>query len=1078
MNDADRKATVSATKGAYHVTNRFKMTRAFFSGGAAVQALALLGAGVGMTAVAAPAMAQDYTSGAISGTVTDADGKSVGGSTVTITSVAQGTVRTATTSASGSFLINGLPVGAYNVAVDSAGSPKWRADGVSILASQTAQLTVQLAAAGGTDIVVTGTRAVTSFSGATSGLNIDVSDFIKTRPLGRDLTSIVLLAPGVTVGNSSNATFNGLPSIGGGSVAENAYYLNGLNLTNFDNYLGGATVPFYFYKSVEVKDGGQPAEYGRATGGIVNATTKSGTNEFIAAVHIDWAPNFLRSKSDDLLSASTNPDGSVSTTRSTNRQYDRADSLLTTVEAGGPIIKDRLFVYGMAQFTRTTSLVNSPLAGLAYRYKNDDPFWGVKVDAYPIDSQHLEFTIFDTRNTNQRSDLAYSATNNVPSYGSAAAVTNFYGGGLNFVGKYTGRMTDWLTVSAAYGRVKDRFDNASVAGAGNLPYFANSSGVTTYGVANGGLYNGQAITSSPSAYNTERKFFRADADISFHLLGDHHIRGGYDQEVNTLNHVSTDNGGAYQFANGAISAAAYNALLGNGGINYFARAANAIGPVIELNYFNTGGTFRAKNKAYYVQDEWKVTDRMTLDLGARRDDFLLNKPSGLPLENLKGNYAPRVSATYQLFGNKSGKIYASYGWYFDPIASNTAYREGSPSYYFRQRYQFQGVNPTTGLPILGALVTNQGPYQTACPFALVPNGAVTNCSVTGNGNDIATGQGFDANLKATRESEITAGYQQRLGLWSFGLSYIHRHLDRTAEDSAIDAAVNSYCAANNIVAHSTTTGAAIPCTDIWSGFNQYVVNNPGSPITVNLLAPGTDLNNRTVTFTAAQLGYGPAKRTYDAVTLEFERKWNGVFSLGGSYTLSKSKGNIEGGVESDFGQADTGITQDFDQPGFVPGSYGNLPNDHRHQIKLFGTVALNDAFTMGLNTQIESPHSFSCFGFNPSDAFANVYGAASHYCNGVLSPRGTASQSDWFYTVNLQLRYTVKVDEKRNIAFRADVFNLTNAQAILNRYQFGDLDVVTGANGLPSSYIPDPNYGQTTLYQPPRYVRLGVDISF
>src|SRR3546814_6189045 len=80
-------------------------------------------------------------------------------------------------------------------------------------------------------------------------------------------------------------------SLGGASVAENAYYINGLNITNFDNYLGSAPVPFEFFRSVEVKTGGYQAEYGRATGGIINAVSKAGTNDLTVGLHLKWEPD-------------------------------------------------------------------------------------------------------------------------------------------------------------------------------------------------------------------------------------------------------------------------------------------------------------------------------------------------------------------------------------------------------------------------------------------------------------------------------------------------------------------------------------------------------------------------------------------------------------------------------------------------------------------------------------------------------------------------------------------------------------------------------------------------------------------
>ncbi|WP_169829189.1 TonB-dependent receptor [Tsuneonella mangrovi] len=1071
------------------------LRKRILASGSAMQALALLGAGLTASAVmVAPAHAQDYTSAAISGTVTGESGTPVAGATVTLTSTDTGTVRTATTSSTGSYRFAGLQPGSYDLEISAQGLSPYQAQGIKILAGQTANVPVALNSSSNV-IVVSGTRAVQAFTGTTTGLNVDVSDFISDKPLGRSLQSVILLAPGVVAGNSSNSTFNGLSSLGGSSVAENAYYVNGLNVTNFDDYLGGATVPFYFYKSIDTKTGGYPAEYGRATGGIVNAVTKSGTNEFTAAVHVDWAPNFLTNHGKNLTNTAyvdpNDPSKGTTTYRLRNRAFDTSDSLVTTIEAGGPIIKDRLFFYGLLQMQNKESLVNYPAAQVAYKYKNTDPFWGVKLDAYPIDSQHLELTLFDTRNTQTRSDFSLTENAGVPTYGSATAINNFPGGGLNYVGKYTGTFTDWLTVSAAYGRVRDRFDVIPVSGNFGTPYFYNDSGSALYGVPYGGKFTNQALVGIDQPYTTERKFFRADVDLRFSLLGEHHVRGGFDQEINTLNHVTVLTGGDVEYANGFLSQAAHDAFLGGAGFRMYARAPDANGNIVELNYYNTGGSFKAKNKAFYLEDEWKPTDRLTINLGVRRDDFRINKPSGLPLADLPKNYAPRIGFSYDVGADSSGTFYGSYGWYYLPIASNTAYRQGAPSYYFRQRYYFNGVD-SNGLPILvdpttgkapatlaDALVTNDGTYQSACPLPLLPSGPTTNCNVTGNGADIDLSQGIAANLKATRESEIILGYKQRFGLWKLGISYTHRNLDRTAEDSAIDAGVIAWCNANGIVAHANGSGAAIPCSDIWTGYNQYVINNPGNDIVVSLLAPGTDLNFKQITLKAADLGYGKAKRTYDAVTLTFDKeKGDSIWTFGGSYTWSKSLGNSEGFVQSDFGQTDAGITQDFDQPGFVAYSYGYLPNDRRHKIKLYGTVDLSKNFTIGTNLQIVSPAHLSCFGYNPTDVFANGYRQASHYCNLQPAPRGQGNQSDWFTQLDLSLRYKTEI-AGRGLTLRADVFNVLNSQAVLGRNQIGDLSVNSyNSAGLPVSVKANPAYGQPILYQTPRYVRLGADISF
>ena len=1032
---------------------------------AALQALALLGAGAGAAFIAAPAAAQDYTSGVITGTVTDESGNAVSGAAVTLTSKEQGFTRTATSGGNGAFRFTGLPSGDYNVAVEAAGSGGFQATDVRVLAGQTADLTIQLSAS--QDIVVTGAQ-IQAFEGTTTGLNVDVEELVKTVPLSRNLTSVILLAPGTTGGDSA---FGNLASVGGSSVAENAYYVNGLNTTNFDNYLGSAQVPFDMYKSVEVKSGGYPAEFGRATGGIVNAVTKSGSNDFTAAVHLNWAPNFLRSHTRDTLTCENvyNADDEivdVTCNELTNRHNDYSKERSIVVEAGGPIFRDRLFAYGLVEFRNTDTRTVNPNSGTAFKSVNSDPFWGAKFDAYPLDDHHLEFTIFSTRNTTTRYDQGYSEdASGVGLYGIANSVTNFEAGGTNYVGKYTGRFTDWLTLSAAYGRMRDRFDNVGVAGNAGQPLFQNASGSTQNGVPSGGFFNGQRVTNTNFPYTTERKFYRADADVYVNLLGDHHFRGGFDVEKNTLTESAVRTGNAVLCSTGFLTPEACSAGLGGAGAALIVRAPVVNGPdgnpspnpqptALEINYFNSGGGFGAKNTAYYLQDEWKPTDRLTISAGIRRDDFSVNKADGTNLVTLDKNIAPRLSATYDVWPDKRGKLKAFYGQYYLPFASNTSFRMTGSELFFRERFAWTGVIDSNGLPVLGDQITNRPDYQADCPFALTPFSSGTNCSVTGSGAVADTSALIAHNLKATKEQEWIFGYEHKLGRWNLGVNFTRRKLLTTAEDAAIDAAVINYCEEQGI------TG----CSHTWTGFHQYVVLNPGQDLVVNL----DGLDGREVTFTADELGYGTAKRKYTAVEFTFERPFDGVWNAGGSYTWSKSIGNSEGFVQSDFGQDDAGITQDFDQPGFTEYAYGYLPNDRRHRFKLWGSYTFDDKLTIGSNFSLNSPRSLSCIGYHPTDVFAQVYGAASHYCGGEPAPRGEGLKSDWIAQVDLKTAYKIAIPTGQEVTLRADVFNLFNSKGIEERYEFGDLDLG----------VPDPNYGQPRTYQSPRVVRLGMDIQF
>ncbi len=1101
----------------------------------ALQALALMGAGITTAFISAvPAAAQDYTSGGITGVVRGATGASVGGATVTVRSEALGFERTVTSGPDGRFSFSALPAGDYDVIVQSAGNPNYRADDVRVEAGRTSQLNVDLTpaagdvqagTAGGGEIVVVG-RRVQTFEGTETGLNVDVEELTQTVPVGRNLTSVILLAPSTSRGDSA---FGNLASIGGASVAENAYYVNGLNTTNFDNYLGSAAVPFDFYKSVDIKAGGYPAEFGRATGGIISATTKRGTNNWEGALHVSWAPEGilgleLREDGRNLLNC-TDVDNTdvdpvtpgvqndrttqvIECENLTNRNEDYRDELTAVIELGGPIIRDRLFVYGLVELRDIEYQTVNRISETAFRYKTQDPFWGLKVDLIPIDNHHLEFTVFDTRNTLTRTDIAYSEDdegNGV--FGLGTSETEFRGGGVNWVGKYTGRLTDFFTISGAYGRMRDRFDVVGTVGGAGEPYVNNAAGATVFGVPNGGFFTNQRVASTAFPYTTERRFYRADADLLVSFFGEHHFRAGFDVEKNTLSESTVRSGGSSLLAGGYITPTAYNANLGGAGFAYIFREIRPGGPVVELNYFNAGGSFKAQNDAIYLQDEWRVNDRLTVNAGVRRDNFELKNPAGVTFAVSKDNWAPRIGLTYDVWPDERGRIKAFYGEYFLPFASNTAFRQASSELFFRQRFLVTGIDGN-GVPILGAQITDDPNYVAQCPFELTPGGGTAFCNVTGDGDVPDTRSLISQNLEATKEAEYILGYEHKFGDWRTGINFIRRELKQTAEDSAIDAAVNAYCNANGnpvptgaVVgapgsiydnecnrpiadADPVTAGAQPGFTPIFTGFHQYVIMNPGNDLVVYI--PEFD---ETITVSADDLGYPRAKRTYTALEFMFDRPYDGVWSLGGSYTRSWSKGNSEGFVQSDFGQDDAGITQDFDQPGFSDHAYGYLPSHRAHRFKLYGAYTLpmgrpGGGLTLGTNISLESPRPLSCFGYHPTDRFAQAYGAASRYCGGEPSPRGTAQKSSWIFDQDVKLAYRMPITQSTTVQFRMDVFNIWNRRGVQQRNEVGELTPVFEPAatrdfvGQIRSHIPNPNFGQPTLYQSPRSVRLGLDVFF
>jgi hypothetical protein len=277
-----------------------------------------------------------------------------------------------------------------------------------------------------------------------------------------------------------------------------------------------------------------------------------------------------------------------------------------------------------------------------------------------------------------------------------------------------------------------------------------------------------------------------------------------------------------------------------------------------------------------------------------------------------------------------------------------------------------------------------------------------------------------------------------------------------------------------------------------------VLTNPGADMTVRLdgdcsIAGQCDV----VTLSAASLGYPKAVRDYDAVEFTIDKAFNGFFGFNFSYVWTKLEGNFEGGVKSDNNQTDTGLTQDFDQPGFLDGAYGDLANGREHAFKFYGHVQPVEWLDIGVNALVESPRKFSCIGnYYDSGNFAASYGAASYYCqqpgvggtpiqqvdflgnpvvdgagNPVFSylvPRGTAFQSDWSKRIDLGVKFDLEPFGIGSSYFKIDVFNVFNWDAETDFYEFGD---ITFAG-------PHADYGKVRGFQAPRSVRLTLALRY
>ena len=1020
-----------------------------------------LGPALALTAPSV-ASAQNLAQGAISGTVSDRTGSAVGGAAVTLRSTAQGFARTYTTDSEGAFRAVALPPGAYEVTIRAAGYDELvETLVVGASGTTTFYFTVgggQIAESAVDDIVVVGVRrAVSEFDATTTGLTVNVEELSRSVPIARDANAVALLAPGVT---ASDSAFGGLPTIGGASAGENTYVINGLNITKFRDFTGSSIVPFEFYQTLETKTGGYQAEFGRGTGGVLNGTTKSGGNEWEFGITTYWSPDSLRSDAPDTYLA--------------QNRFDEVESTDVILDIGGPIIRDRLFFFGLYNFrdreaTNIGSSTVDPDFGAGANgtlVTSDDPFYGVKLDYLVTDDHRLELTWF--------SDEQEQSTRNIFVDGDGGYVgeftpSTFKFGGTNWVARYTGIWTDWLTTSISYG-INEYNEYAFSPGDGGALITDQLPGFPRRGVWGVG---------QPSVNEDEREVLRADVDIYADFYGAHHFRIGIDQEKLTAYQELDYSGAGYNYCRpGGITPTIACTGQVTGGLWYRYQTLHTAATIpagrtdligqprrVRIRAYDNDGGWESTQNAYYIQDSWEVTDRLTLNLGLRNEGFENANIDGVAFVDLQNQWAPRLGATYDVFGDGDAKLFGFYGRYFLPVAVNTNQRLAGAEFFISDTWSLNqtggpndlnadGIHDTTDEPILGSFLGG---------------------STFADGTTRPISTQVDKEIDPMYVDEFILGYEARVfDDWTFGIKGTYRELGTAIDDVAIDAAVLDYCSGAD---PDNLTYAE--CYSVWYGFHQYVLTNPGEDMVVTLA--GADLSratggrvttDREVTLTADQLNYPSPDRTYKAVELSLERPFDGVWAGRFSYVWSKSEGNYEGALKSDNGQTDPGLSTDFDQPGLTDNSYGFLPNHREHTFKAFGNWQVTPAFNVGANLLIQSPRKFGCIGVHPTDVFASIYGGASWFCGGVPTPRGSAFESTWLK--NLDLTFSYDLSEAftipgESLVLRADVFNVLNAQAKQDFNEYGDLSSPTD---------PDPNYGRVTAFQTPRSVRLSLSYRF
>jgi hypothetical protein len=670
--------------------------------------------------------AQIAITGKITGVVTDTSGAAVANATVTVKSSALMAARTVGTSVDGAYLFDLLPPGNYEVTVTATGFQTFTETGVVLTAGFTATVNTSLRVGQVSETVKVEGQPAVDVQNVQTSTTFD-QNLLQDIPSGRDPWSTVAQMPGATISTvdvGGNQSYQqSTMQVHGSTPGEQVFSFNGLDL-NWPGANGGYT-QFYTdhdsFDEFQVVSDNAPASV--AIGGVyMNMVTKSGSNEWHgqAAAYYSTAAFEAGAKS---------PIFNGVPVKAASPIYHDRD---TTVGAGGPLMKDRLWIFGSYRRYDLGEDV------LSIQNPNGSP--GVDIDHQSNTALRLDWQansknkvgfvwLYNEQNRFNRRDTSFQFVSPEASW---VQIEPAY----ILEGLWTSQITNNLLADFRFGYNKEVFPLNYAPGTPSTAINATDATLST------------ETGAAPFAFVNPSWVEKFSAAVSYYKsgwFGTHNIKSGF-EIGSALNpyHYTMNEGIQEQFNNGApVDVLVYNA------------------PLTVKTYMN--------DASVYVQDTWTVKRRLTLDLGVRYDRFTTHFPaqsiaqspfwpSVFPAQQFSAsgniadwnNVSPRLGVAWDLGGHGTQVLRASYGRYY--LMEGTQLGEA--------------VNPV-GLSFV------EFAWNGAVDANGVPTGFLGTTPLAKSGGSFTH---IDPNLSRPYSDEVSASYEREM--WHdlrLGVAYYFRH---------------------------------------------------------------------------------------------------------------------------------------------------------------------------------------------------------------------------------------------------------------------------------------------------------------
>jgi hypothetical protein len=960
---------------------------------------------------AAAALAQ--TTGRIEGVVRDGAGGALSGAVVQVSSASLQAVRTATTDREGRYRLAALPPGVYAVRTELSGFRRSEKQ-ASVFLDATATVDFTLEPAVEEQVAVGGEAPVIDVVSTTTGTSY-TSEVVNRLPVGRNYADIVKSNPGVDTDRGDTQGRSLALTVYGATSAENQWMIDGINTTNVIKGVQGKAINNEFVEEVQVKTGGYQAEYGRALGGIVNVITKSGGNVF----HGDGFAYY--DSSGTAAHQVLKPEDGLTQMRIADSQ--RLDY---GADLGGSIVKDRLWFFaaynrvGFRGHVSTVANFGDVTPSDRFPLDSTDDLYSGKLTWNATPPTTVVATVFADPSTNSGASGADprqgpASVMPIVSLGPSTWFSTRKIGGTDFGARVTQLLGSSAVLTLQGALHRDRYDlNAANTiryedwtCTGGTPAQQCSPPQEPNSVTGG--YGG--VAGRDDHNSSRRQQYRADTTFYW---GNHEIKAGGDYQDGVTDGLGYYSGG--QFVR----------KLNEYGQTYYAHQFVAVSPEDPTLLPGYPPHAQVIDFGIYVQDSWKVSPGLTVNLGLRWDGEDTRNFLGSTVLRLRDGWQPRLGVVWDPWRDGRTKLYAFAGRFsyaFPTIAAVAAFH----GYTILETYNFDPVSVVQDLNVLN--------HSKA---ALINGGGTI-------------GDPVDAGLKGPYQDELTLGVERMLDpTLLVSLKGTYRRLGAAIEERCdfVATGPSNTCAIINPGSSATyASGQAPTCNGLFDNPAWYQCppgNGPATP---------------------------PAKRIYRGIEVLARKTLGDRFWLQASYVYSSLRGNYDGGVnESGYGQTSVGTNSDFDYPAIWHNGYGALYLDRPHRFRLDGFWVTPWRLSIGLQAYAESGAPLNRLGFFNSSYVSIVF----------LVPRGSAGRLPTLWEANLTLSYPI-VAGPVAVTLQAYLFNVFDNQIATARDEAWSASPPDGFPATiydPNQMQKNPDYGRVTERSTPRSFRAALRVSF